>query len=81
MTYVSSSDGNGRGSRLLTLLLMHKSGFNIGKYVSFEEQMDETSVPYEQNENPFPQTDLDDEFETMIINKYHLTTKEMEDTN
>ena len=60
---------------------MHKSGFNIGKYVSFEEQMDETSVPYEQNENPFPQTDLDDEFETMIINKYHLTTKEMEDTN
>ena len=43
--------------------------------------MDETSVPYEQNENPFPQTDLDDEFETMIINKYHLTTKEMEDTN
>nr|MCR5154374.1 hypothetical protein [Lachnospiraceae bacterium] len=37
--------------------------------------MDETSVPYEQNENPFPQTDLDDEFEKMIINKYHLTTK------
>ena len=43
--------------------------------------MDETSVPYEQNENPFPRTNLDDEFETMIINKYHLTTKEMEDTN
>ncbi len=43
--------------------------------------MDETSVPYEQNENPFPQTDLDDEFETMIINKYHLITKEMENTN
>ncbi len=45
------------------------------------EGTDETSVPYEQNENPFPQTDLDDEFEKMIINKYHLTTKEMEDTN
>ena len=42
--------------------------------------MDETSVPYEQNENPFPQTDSDDEFEKTIINKYHLITKEMEDT-
>lgn len=33
--------------------------------------MDETSVPYERNENPFPRTDSDDEFEKMIINKYH----------
>ena len=33
------ADGNGRVSRLLTLLLMYKSGFNIGKYVSFEEQI------------------------------------------
>lgn len=41
--------------------------------------MDETSAPYEENENPFVQTELDNEFEQMIINKYHLTTKEMED--
>lgn len=40
--------------------------------------MDETSAPYEQNENPFFQTDADDKFEKMIINKYHLVTKEME---
>lgn len=40
--------------------------------------MDETSAPYEQNENPFTQTDSDNEFEEMIISKYHLTTKEME---
>lgn len=40
--------------------------------------MDETSTPYEENENPFIQTELDNEFERMIINKYHLTTKEME---
>ena len=33
------ADGNGRVSRLLTLLLMYKCGFNIGKYVSFEEQI------------------------------------------
>ena len=30
---------NGRMSRLLSLLLMYKSGFNAGKYVSIEEQI------------------------------------------
>lgn len=43
--------------------------------------MDETSAPYEQNENPFPRTDSDNEFEDMIIRKYNLTTKEMETVN
>ena len=32
-------DGNGRISRLLSLLLMYKNGFDISKYVSFEEQI------------------------------------------
>lgn len=32
-------DGNGRMSRLLSLLLLYKSGFDVGKYVSFEEQI------------------------------------------
>lgn len=32
-------DGNGRMSRLLSLLLLYKSGFDAGKYVSFEEQI------------------------------------------
>lgn len=32
-------DGNGRISRLLLLLLMYKSGFDVSKYVSFEEQI------------------------------------------
>lgn len=32
-------DGNGRMSRLLTLLLLYKNGFDVGKYVSFEEQI------------------------------------------
>ena len=31
------SDGNGRTSRLLTILLLYKSGFNICKYISFEK--------------------------------------------
>jgi hypothetical protein len=43
--------------------------------------MDDTSVPYEQDENPFPKTNSDDEFEKMIITKYHLITKEMETAN
>lgn len=33
------SDGNGRMSRLLTLLLLYKNGFDAGKYISFEEQL------------------------------------------
>lgn len=33
------SDGNGRMSRLLSLLLLYKAGFDVGKYISFEEQI------------------------------------------
>ena len=40
------ADGNGRVSGLLTLLLMYKSGFNIGKYVSFEEQINKSKEYY-----------------------------------
>ena len=40
------ADGNGRVSRLLTLLLMYKSGFNIGKFVSFEEQINNSKDFY-----------------------------------
>ena len=32
-------DGNGRLSRLLSILLLYKSGFDISRYVSFEEQI------------------------------------------
>lgn len=32
-------DGNGRMSRLLSLLLLYKSGYDVGKYISFEEQI------------------------------------------
>ncbi len=40
------SDGSGRMSRLLTLLLLYKNGFDVGKYVSFEEQINETKTYY-----------------------------------
>lgn len=41
--------------------------------------MDKTSIPYEDDQNPFPRTQEDDEFDKMIIEKYHLITKDMED--
>lgn len=39
-------DGNGRVSRLLALLLLYKSGYDVGKYVSFEEQINESKDYY-----------------------------------
>ncbi|MBR3249272.1 MAG: Fic family protein [Clostridia bacterium] len=39
-------DGNGRMSRLLTLLLLYKNGFDVGKYISFEEQINNSKGNY-----------------------------------
>lgn len=39
-------DGNGRMSRLLSLLLLYKNGFDAGKYVSFEEQINDHKAYY-----------------------------------
>ncbi len=57
-------DGNGRISRLLSLLLLYKNGFDAGKYVSFEEQINnnkgyyyetlrESSIGWDTNENTY----------------------------
>jgi Fic family protein len=40
------SDGNGRMSRLLSLLLLYKAGLDAGKYISFEEQINKTKDAY-----------------------------------
>ena len=40
------NDGNGRMSRLLTLLLLYKSGYNVGKYISVEKQIEKTKDIY-----------------------------------
>ncbi len=39
-------DGNGRMSRLLSLLLLYKNGFDVGKYISFEEQINKYKSNY-----------------------------------
>ena len=57
-------DGNGRMSRLLSLLLLYKNGFDAGKYVSFEEQINaykayyyealkQSSTGWDTNENSY----------------------------
>ena len=57
-------DGNGRMSRLLSLLLLYKNGFDAGKYVSFEEQINnnkgyyyetlkQSSISWDTNENTY----------------------------
>ena len=40
------NDGNGRMSRLLTLLLFYKAGYIVGKYVSMEMLMEKTKETY-----------------------------------
>lgn len=39
-------DGNGRMSRLLSLLLLYKNGYDVGRYVSFEEQINHYKAYY-----------------------------------
>lgn len=40
------NDGNGRMSRLLTLLLMYRAGYDVGKYVSIEQKIEQTKETY-----------------------------------
>lgn len=40
------NDGNGRMSRLLTLLLLYKNGYMVGKYISIEKQIEKTKDRY-----------------------------------
>lgn len=40
------NDGNGRLSRLLTLLLLYKSGYIVGKYISIEKIVENTKESY-----------------------------------
>lgn len=39
-------DGNGRMSRLLTLLLLYQTGFVVGKYISIEKIIEESKETY-----------------------------------
>lgn len=40
------NDGNGRMSRLLTLLLLYRAGYYVGKYISIEKLISDTKETY-----------------------------------
>lgn len=40
------NDGNGRMSRLLTLLLLYRAGYIVGKYISIEKVIEESKTTY-----------------------------------
>ncbi len=40
------NDGNGRMSRLLTLLLLYRSGYIVGKYISIEKAIEQSKETY-----------------------------------
>ncbi len=40
------NDGNGRMSRLLTTLLLYKSGYVVGKYISLESKIEKNKINY-----------------------------------
>ena len=40
------NDGNGRMSRLLTVLLMERDGYDVGKYISIEHEIERTKGSY-----------------------------------
>lgn len=39
-------DGNGRMARLLTLLLLYKAGYELGRYISLEQMVEQTKEGY-----------------------------------
>ena len=40
------NDGNGRMSRLLTLLLLYQNGYHVGKYISIEKEIERNKDLY-----------------------------------
>ena len=40
------NDGNGRMSRLLTLLLLYRAGYTVGKYISLEKMISDSKETY-----------------------------------
>ena len=40
------NDGNGRMSRLLTLLLLYRAGYIVGKYISIEKVIEQSKETY-----------------------------------
>ncbi len=66
------NDGNGRMSRLLTLLLFYKAGYIVGKYVSMEMLIEKTKETYYEalESSSFNWHENDNDYEPFV--KYYL---------
>lgn len=81
------TDGNGRISRLLTLLLLYKSGYDVGKYVSLEyiinknkesyyQKLNESSAGWNENKNTY--WPFIENFLLMLLSAYNELTDRYE---
>ena len=68
------NDGNGRMSRLLTLLLLYKNGYLVGKYVSIEKLIENSKESYYQTlrESSFNWNDGKNDYRPFV--RYYLGT-------
>lgn len=82
------SDGNGRISRLLTLLLMYQAGYIVGKYVSMEKAIEKSKETYYEALRASSQGWLEGEndpvpfvryFLGMVLNCYRTFEERVED--
>jgi Fic family protein len=68
------NDGNGRMSRLLTTLLLYKSGFVVGKYISLEKKIQITKSEYYEDLQESSNGWIDDKNDDTPFVKYLLGT-------
>ncbi len=66
------NDGNGRMSRLLTLLLLYRSGYIVGKYISMEMIIERTKETYYEKLQESSENWLENENSYLPFVKYYL---------
>lgn len=66
------NDGNGRMSRLLTLMLLYQQGYIVGKYISIEMIIEETKETYYQTLKQSSQGWITDEHSYFFFVRYYL---------
>ena len=67
-------DGNGRVSRLLTLLLLYRQGYEVGRYISLERIIEETKQTYYEVLKKSSEGWFDAEHDLMPRWQYFLST-------
>ena len=66
------ADGNGRMSRLLTLLLLYRAGYTVGKYISLEKLISDTKESYYEALRISDQGWLEEQHDPVPFIKYML---------